>query len=207
MDAVMGANNNAYDAILIGSGDREHPLATNASNSVINRVYMLKDTQTGNTGAAMGITDLSAGTSTGLFDATSSSLVPADATGWFVTLAGGEKVVNGPLVVGSNMKFGTNKPDSSSLSCTGNLGIAQRYSINFLTGAGGTFTDAAGGLVRSDVAVGGGFLPSPVSGVVEIGSQKFIFTTDNPLNPGGAELVTITVPTTRFRTYWFQKLD
>ena len=207
MDAVMGANNNEYDAILIGSGDREHPLATNAASSVTNRVYMLKDTQKGNTGAAMGITDTSAGTSTGLFDATSSSSVPADATGWFVTLGGGEKVVNAPLVVGSNVKFGTNKPDTSSLSCTGNLGIAQRYSINFLSGAGGTFTDSAGALVRADVAVGGGFLPSPVSGVVEIGSQKFIFTTDNPLNPGGTDLVTINVPTTRFRTYWYLKLD
>lgn len=207
MDAVMGAENDAYDAILIGSGDREHPLATNAANSVTNRVYMLKDTRTGNTGAAMGITDTNAGVSTGLFDATNSSSVPANATGWFVTLSGGEKVVNAPLVVGSNVKFGTNKPDTSSQSCTGNLGIAQRYSINFLNAGGGTFTDSSGNVVRADVAVGGGFLPSPVSGVVEIGSQKFIFTTDNPLNPGGAGLVTITVPTTRFRTYWYQKID
>lgn len=207
MDAVMGANSDSYDAILLGSGDREHPLSTSAASSVINRVYMFKDTQTGSTGAAMGITDTSAGASAGLFDATSSSEVPADATGWFVTLGGGEKVVNAPVVVGSNVKFGTNKPDTSSTSCTGNLGVARRYSINFLTGAGATFTDSAGLAVRSEVAVGGGFLPSTVTGVVEIGSSKYIFSTDNPLNPGGAEIITITVPTTRFRTYWYQKLD
>src|SRR5690606_4908599 len=34
-----------YDAVLIGSGDREHPFDT----SVVNRMYMLKDTGTGTT--------------------------------------------------------------------------------------------------------------------------------------------------------------
>src|SRR6185295_11961378 len=76
--------------------------------------------------------------------------------GWYVTLrqavpnvAGGEQVINGPIVVASEMVFGTNQPCSSgktdtdgecvsagsSLSCTGNLGIARRYAINYLTAA------------------------------------------------------------------------
>jgi hypothetical protein len=57
------------------------------------------------------------------------------------------------------------------------------------------------------LAVGGGFLPSPVSGVVEIDGEKYIFTTDNPLNPGGVIPIAINVPQKRFRTYWKELLD
>jgi hypothetical protein len=57
------------------------------------------------------------------------------------------------------------------------------------------------------IATGGGFLPSPVSGVVEIDGNKYIFTTDNPLNPGGVIPITINVPQKRFRTYWKELVD
>ena len=65
--------------------------------------------------------------------------VPTDALGWFIDLAAGEKVINGPLVPpGGALIFGTNQPcasgkldasgfcdtpgTSTTLSCTGNLG-------------------------------------------------------------------------------------
>jgi len=208
MDVVFGATS---DDIVIGSGDREHALASNTANGVSNRVYMFKDTHTGTTGAALGITDscgatVSTSCST-LFDATSSSAVPTDALGWLITLRSGEKVINAPVVAGGSMLFGTNQPDTSNTTCNANLGIARRYSINYLNAACTKYKDANGNCVRDEIAVGGGFLPSSVTGVVEIEGQKVIFTTDNPLNPGGADKVSITVPTKRYRTYWYQKLE
>ena len=208
MDVVLG---DGFDAIVIGSGDREHPLSTNDASDVINRVYMFKDTSTGLTGADLDISDTCGATWTtscsNLFDATNSSSVPSNAKGWSITLAAGEKVVNAPLVAGGNMLFGTNQPDVSNLTCTPNLGIARRYSINYLNAAGTQFKDSNGNVLRSETAIGGGFLPSTVTGVVEVDGKKIIFATDNPLNPGGSTKVTITVPTKRFRTYWHQKLD
>jgi type IV pilus assembly protein PilY1 len=207
MDVVLGAS---FDAVVIGSGDREHPLATNDANDVINRVYMFKDT-TGPTGSSLGISDTCEASVTtscsNLFDATNSSAVPATALGWSITLDAGEKVVNAPVVAGGNMLFGTNQPDTSNLSCSPNLGIAKRYSINYLNAAGTQFKDSNGNLLRSEIAVGGGFLPSTVTGVVDVDGKKIIFATDNPLNPGGAIKVTITVPTKRYRTYWHQKIE
>jgi type IV pilus assembly protein PilY1 len=210
-DVVFG---DTFDSLVIGSGDREHPLSTNAAQSVANRFYMVKDS-TALTGSALGVFDacaasVSTGVSgcTNLFDVTSNATVPADAKGWFVTMATGEKVVNGPLVTAGHVIFGTNQPDLSNNSCTPGLGIARRYDINYLTGlASGTFKDDAGNIVRSELATGGGFLPSPVSGVVEIDGTKYIFTTDNPLNPGGVIPITINVPQKRFRTYWKELID
>jgi type IV pilus assembly protein PilY1 len=210
-DAVFGQT---FDAVVVGSGDREHPLSTHQAQNVANRFYMIKDTNTGPVGGALGIVDhceTAMGTScasANFFDATSGGTVPADATGWAVTLATGEKVVNGPLVTASNVIFGTNQPDTGNTSCTPNLGIARRYDVNFLTGLGaGAFKDGNGNIVRSEEAVGGGFLPSPVSGVVEIDGQKYVFTTDNPLNPGGVIPITINVPQKRFRVYWKEQLE
>lgn len=205
MDVVYG---DTYDSILIGTGDREHPLSSNTANGVTNRFYMFKDTNIGDTGANLGISDTSAGQSTGLFDATNSSSVPTSATGWYITLAAGEKVVNSALVVAGNVLFGTNKPDTSNTSCTANLGISQRYSVSYLTGAAsGSYTDSSGAATRSETAVGGGFLPSPVTGVVELSSGNVVFVTDNPLNPGGTDNPTIVPPTKRYRTYWKQYLE
>jgi type IV pilus assembly protein PilY1 len=141
--------------------------------------------------------------------------------GWYVTLRAGEKVINGPLVVASQMFFGTNQPcasgtldsngecssSGSTLSCTGNLGIARRYDINFLTAQPAGFTDSSGLASRSEIAAGGGFLPSTVSGVVEINGQNYVFVTDNPLNPGGVINPHISVTSKRFRTYWHTVIE
>jgi Tfp pilus tip-associated adhesin PilY1 len=214
-DVVLGASG-TFDAIVIGTGDREHPLASNAAQDVVNRFYMVKDTHTESPGANLGISDAVGAThcaSDGtpapcLFDATSNSSVPQAASGWFVTLRTGEKVVNAPLVIASETIFATNQPDTSTLSCTGNLGIARRYDINFLTGdAGGGLTDSGGNAVRDEIAPGGGFMPSSISGVLEFADGSVhTFVADNPLTPGGPN-PTITAPTKRSRTYWRQLLE
>jgi Tfp pilus tip-associated adhesin PilY1 len=214
-DVVFGK---VYDSVVIGSGDREHPLASNASYGVQNRVYMFKDPNIGTTGAALDIE------SDDLFDATGSSNVPTNALGWFIDLAPGEKVINGPLVPpGGSLVFGTNQPcasgkldangncdttgTSTTLSCTGNLGIARRYSVNYQTGAGQGYTNSQGESVRSEGVAGGGFLPSPVAGVVNVNGVPYMFVTDNPLSPGGVIPTSVSVPQKRFRTYWKQELE
>lgn len=47
-DVVPTAN---YDAVLVGQGDREHPLFKDASVSIRNRFYMLRDVNTGSDGS------------------------------------------------------------------------------------------------------------------------------------------------------------
>jgi type IV pilus assembly protein PilY1 len=215
-EAVFGLPG-TFDAVVIGSGDREHPLASNAANSTANRAYMLVDPNTGTTGTDVNIQE------SDLFDATDvANTVDLSAKkGWFVTLRTGEKVINGPLVVASQMFFGTNQPCASgklddndecsasgdTLSCTGNLGIARRYDINFLTAQPAGFTNSSNLASRSEIAAGGGFLPSTVSGVVEIDGTNHVFVTDNPLNPGGVINPHITVTSKRFRTYWHAVIE
>jgi type IV pilus assembly protein PilY1 len=208
-----------FDAVVIGTGDREHPLAGSADATVTtNRAYMFADPNVNTTGTDLNITE------SNLATVDTTSTIPVDLTGkqgWLVPLRTGEKVVNGPLVVASDMIFGTNQPcasgtvnasgdcDSSGTTqtCTGNLGIARRYDINFLTGVPSGFKDSSGNFIRSEVAAGGGFPPTPVAGEVNINGVPYTFITDNPLSPGGVITPTINVAKTRFRTYWHEILE
>lgn len=196
---------NAYDAILVGSGDREHPLYSNLSYGISNRFYMLKDL-TGNNGSS-----LTTITNSNLFDATNTTY---DGTlgGFYVTLGTGEKVVNAPTTVAGYTYFGTNQPTAPGAnSCTANLGIARGYNIKPLTGA-----------YTSTEFDGGGLPPSPVSGLVNINAiVNGVLTTR--LVPfligggGGADCVgpdcssslgsikpPINVKTSRRRAYWYK---
>ncbi|MBL8473337.1 MAG: hypothetical protein KF778_03805 [Rhodocyclaceae bacterium] len=205
-----------FDSVLVGSGDREHPLETHRARGTTNRVYMFKDPNVGTVGANLCYRDgapdpdpvCTTWNSASLFDATSSSSVPASAGGWYVTMASGEQVVNAPTVIAGTLFFGTNQPDPSNSSCSANLGIARRYAVSYLDGsATGLYVNSGGTASRYQTAVGGGLLPSPVGGSVEIGNGKYVFETDNPLNPGGAASITVNVPTKRYRVYWHEKLD
>ena len=223
-DVVFGTT---YDSVVVGSGDREHPLATNQAYGTVNRVYALKDPNTGITGAALGLTDTCGATvttsCTNLYDTANGTTIPPDANGWLMTLPNpGEEVVNGPIVVAGNMIFGTNQAcvsgylnsdgscgtaSTGTLTCTGNLGVARRYDISYQNAASIYYTNSSGTYVPSQIATGGGFLPSPVAGVVEIGGKDYVFVTDNPLNPGGVLQPTINVSTKRYREYWKEKLN
>jgi type IV pilus assembly protein PilY1 len=210
-----------FDAVVIGSGDREHPLSSSTdAAATANRAYMFIDPNVNTTGTDQNITE----SDLAQVDTTATTpVVLGTHKGWFIALRSGEKVVNGPIVVASNMVFGTNQPCASgktntagdcdaagtNLTCTGNLGIARRYDINFLTGAPASpgFTDRQGNAVRSETAAGGGFLPTPVAGEVYINGVPYTFITDNPLSPGGVITPTINVSNTRFRTYWHAILE
>jgi type IV pilus assembly protein PilY1 len=200
-----------FDAVLIGSGDREHPLSTSAANSVLNRFYMIKDLDTGKTPSATYVTvnDNDVDSLSDLFNATSSAY---DQTkrGWFVNLGTGEKVVNAPTTIAGFVHFGTNKPKANDVGQCTNLGVAQGYTVDFLQGKPN----------RPVNFVGGGLPPSPVAGLVSIntnGTTKkvpFIIgggddgsgTLQNASAIAGSD-VKIAVPVSRRRTYWHKKID
>lgn len=143
----------SFDLVMLASGDREHPLSTDAAN-VENRFYAIKDFKTGKeAGTLTPVTEAS----TSLFDATS---VPYDnsVNGYYFSFAGpGEKGVNAATTIAGTTYFGTNQVKSQTSACGPALGIATGYQINPLTGT------------RTSVQFdGGGLPPSPVAGLVSI---------------------------------------
>lgn len=201
-DVVFGKN---YDAILVGSGDRENPFDT----SIVNRFYMLRDKNTGFTGGLLcGTTDTPATcTESDLEDVSSNphqtSPLSTTSKGWYMTLATGEKVVSNPITVFGTVFFSTNRPTPPEAGvCTGNLGEAKLYSVGFETG-NATQDITVDGVMnisdRSRVIAGGGYLPSPVYAPVVIDGKKVDTVCSGPscFRPTGK-----TFGTSRVRTYW-----
>lgn len=216
-----------FDAVLLGTGDREHPFDA----TVTNRFYMLKDRVTGldATGQAT-IVDATFDATTypnGLFDATNNCLQDtavcaagstarqdavnslAGARGWKITLLPGEKNVGTATTLAGTTYFNTNQPtgSASGASCESNLGVARQYAVSFADatvpppppGVTGGITAA----YRSTVVEGGGYLPSPVPLIVEIGGKKYqaVISGTQLQTPGGLTLGA------RIRTYWYRKLE
>ena len=205
-----------YDAVLVGSGDREHPLYTNDAADKQNRLFMLKDL-TGNDGS--GLTTI---TKDKLFEKTTANTYSATAVpyggaghspnkGYFIDLLDGEKVVNAPLTVAGYTYFGTNQPTSSA-TCSANLGVARGYKLDPLTGSYTSVVFTGGGLPPSPVAgvvsvtVAGESTPSLVPFIIGGGGDPSCVGADCGSAIGGGK-PTINVPTTRTRTYWYQEVD
>lgn len=201
-DVVFGA---AYDAVLIGSGDREHPF----ENTVVNRFYMLKDTNIGLTGGMVcktGVTGRSC-VESDLVDVTSNPYQNVTASiqnGWYLTLAAGEKVVDNAITVFGTTYFGTNRPTPPETGvCSSNLGEARIYAVGFEAGTATVDTNADGVINtadRSEVLKGGGFPPSPVYARTEVSGKPVdvVCTGSHCLSAGS-----VTTNTKRFRTYWY----
>jgi type IV pilus assembly protein PilY1 len=208
----------SFDAVVAASGDREHPLLANASSTVVNRFYMLKDTNTG-TSVAANWTTITESVLTDETGAAAGTTPPYSSTsttsGFYVTLGtsgDGEKAVNAPLTVAGYTYFGTNTPFDPKKNpdmCYPNLGIARGYAINFLTGAGLN----SNGYITFD---GGGLPPSPVFGLVEVTPNTGVYTPvliggGNQTGPAGGNNSSalgankVNPPNTgkRKRTYWF----
>lgn len=152
----------SYDSVMIGTGDREHPLystGTNSAYNVQNRFYMLKDLKTGKNGSGQAtITDVD------LFNATVNTYDDS-VKGFYINFLTGEKAVNAPLTVGGISYFATNQPIlPSATSCTSDLGIARGYSVSLFSGEH-----------ASTVLDGGGLPPSPVAGIVTVDGIKKAF--------------------------------
>ncbi|QDL38918.1 PilC/PilY family type IV pilus protein [Rhodoferax sediminis] len=210
-DVVLTKN---YDAVVASTGDREHPLYIQQAQSIVNRFYMIKDTNVGM--SAAGWTTVHDDTSSTanaqppmLFNATST---PYNQTlsGFYITLLGaGEKGVNAPQAFAGTVYFGTNTPTApSTTSCQGNLGTALAYAVNLFSGQSSSVKFAGGGLA-----------PSPVFGVVTvnvdgkprqlpfmIGSGAGSNAADQQSSLGATKPV-IPVNVKKKRTYWYRDID
>ena len=214
-----------FDAIMAGTGDREHPMYQNGSYGIVNRFYMIKDLNIGNDGSGgTTVVDNTSSTAdvapTSLFqvvvqfndDGTSTTTTPYPSSmplsGFYITLTNaGEKLVNAPTTIGGFTYFGTNQPIVPSAQSCKKLGNARAYQINFVTGA-----------TTSEMLDGGGLPPSPVQGVVNVtdagGNSVFV-----PFLLGGNPSATCSGPDcrsglggsrpeipinpTRRRLYWY----
>lgn len=140
--------NNGY-ALMMGSGDREKPFDT----TVQNRFYRLNDDVNADTTIACE----GDGASCDLFNATSSTAVPASAKGWYIDFAStGEKTVGGAVTDSGITFFPTNTPNTSTNSCEITLGTARMYALQAANGG----AELVGG-ERSVVINSGGFPATP----------------------------------------------
>ena len=174
-----------FSAVLLGSGDREHPF----DGIVVNRFYMLKDRGEADTlGSLTGnrsytqttvTTTSTGGGATGkiiqeadLFDATNT--VGASDSGWMRTLGPGEKIVSSALAFQGTAMFSSNQPTvlagAAVDACASNLGVARIYSINVANGEG-----------TAVIRPGGGYIPSTSFAAVALdgnGGQSTTTTSD-----------------------------
>ena len=221
VDIVPATTANNFDSLLIGSGDREHPF----ESSIQNRYYMIKDNHSLNAVQTTPIVEGTPGSLTGvsgqLYDATADLVLAgttaeqaaakaalATASGFYLALATGEKVVGGSTTLAGTVFFGTNIPTAvAANACVGNLGEARIYGINYLTGAPTLDLNASGGVLttadRYGVRSGGGYPPSPIAISVKIGTgtyQGIISGTKIIAAPGP-------VLGRRYRTFWNRFID
>jgi type IV pilus assembly protein PilY1 len=196
----------SHFAVLLGSGDREHPFDTTVQNSF----FMVKDRGAENTttysiAAGPSSSDLPVAF-TDVFNATNVDGV--NDFGWRIDLLPGEKNVGSAVTVSGTTFFNTNQPSSTAGggACGSNLGIARQYLVSYTDASATKDLNGLGSLStanRSKIHSGGGYLPSPVPIVVEIDGKKHQVVCSGIVctNPGGLTL------DARLRTYWYKEID
>jgi type IV pilus assembly protein PilY1 len=211
VDVVYGSDaNGKYDAVLIGSGDREHPFDTRVQN----RFYMIKDrdvlpTAPATPQAAVYESDLYDATANCLQQCSGSQLADAQAMllaakGWYVTLRPGEKAIGAATTVGGSVFFNTNQP--SSTACASTLGIAREYQVGYADATAVRDLKVDSVLDDNDRSVehaGGGLLPEPVPILVEINDQNYQGVVSGP---SVREVDALPIGA-RLRTHWHKHID
>lgn len=185
-----------FHAVLLGSGDREHPFNT----SVSNRFYMFKDTYTG-----LVSSQPSPITEADLFNATNAAPVGPN-KGWYITLAAGEKVVSNASVLDGVTFFNTSIPPAPPAPgvCSSSLGTAYLYAIGYLDGAGKIYVENNNPYdpnSKHTEYAGGGFPPPPTPAVVDLDGEQHqvVISGTNVTEVPGAALGS------RVRTYWYEE--
>jgi type IV pilus assembly protein PilY1 len=200
-------------AALIGSGDREKPLGSGtygASNNVQNHFFRVDDQPSNNAwlsqenstcGGALlcrdSLTPIPANS-----NPTSSDL--ANRKGWYLPLASTENVVTSAITVSDTVTFSTFKPAIyDANACSGNLGEANVYNINYSNGA------PAVGLTRYQRITGDGLPPSPVAGKVILDDGTVVpfligGSGTSPLE-GGSPAASSNYTAPKGRVYWHVK--
>lgn len=176
-----------FNAVLLGSGDREHPLVTDYScgnysttvgNYVTNQFYMLMDKPPGYPSPTLtpsALLDVTSGTTTiatvsGTTTITNvkSSVTTTSTKGWLFNFGQCEQTVNEALTFAGVSYLGTNAPSATTgTSCTANLGLARGYAVDYLT-ANPIPSSAAEAAARAAASVPGAE-GGPGSGVGAVG--------------------------------------
>jgi type IV pilus assembly protein PilY1 len=208
-----------YTAVLLGSGDREHPFDATVQNGF----FMIKDRDgKALAGAANSSTVSIAAPSPDtslptplilkeLFDATNAVVDTSTAeslNGWFILLRPGEKAVGSAVTISGTTFFNTNQPSATAGggACSSNLGIAREYLVGFADAGATVDLNGLGTLSianRSTIHAGGGYLPSPVPVVVEIDGKKYqaVISGTSVQTPPGLTLEK------RTRAFWYKQID
>lgn len=161
-----------FNAVLMGAGDREHPLNSNtATTSVNNAFYMLKDKPADSTWLTDELTDCGGNflCQDSLLEISNDGSDPSQADldakkGWYLTFSNKEQTVTSAVVVFGEVTFSTHTPTAPDAdACTSSLGTAQVYNINYLNASPVGQTGS-----RYAQISGGGLPPSPVSGLVTV---------------------------------------
>ncbi len=168
-DVVL--SNGKYQ-LLIGSGDREKPLAGyKAAYDVKNYFFMVMDDpldpdwlsgETDNCGSAVICLK-------SLVPISNTGTSPTPATveehkGWYLELNPHEQVVTSAITIFGTTNFSTHTPAVYKAGeCSGNLGTARVYNVSYVNAAG-----VYGETKRSSEIAGGGLAPSPVAGMVTL---------------------------------------
>jgi type IV pilus assembly protein PilY1 len=162
-------------AVLVGSGDREHPLKSNSvAMGVQNAFFMVMDKPTESSWLSEEATRLTAMSqpliclkSLAKISNTGSDPDPTtldEAKGWYLTLSATEQVVTSAVVLFGEATFSTHMPASPAPgACSSDLGIARVYNVSYLNAAAVGSSDK-----RFEQIQGGGLPPSPVSGLVTV---------------------------------------
>ncbi len=207
--------------VLVGSGDREHPMLNDAASGVDNAFFMFKDRPSDATWLSdeqdrcddesvlclESLLEIDPDSST-----TPTSAELAATKGWYLKYGEGdhdkEHVVTSAVVVGGYAYFSTYTPTEPT-ACGPNLGLARAYAVSFYDAS------PVPGEGRYADFVGGGLPPSPVAGVVTVDNPNGGGTINLPFLIGGkqddaatvspleGQKPTMSIPTTRARAYWY----
>ena len=129
------------------------------------------------------------------------------ASGWYLRLSAGEKVVSGSTTLSGSVIFGTNTPATTvANSCTANLGEARLYMVSYLDGSATFDINQNGSMTlvdRYQVRAGGGYPPTPIPISVRIGGKSYQAAIS------GTKVITPPSPglNRRYRTYWHRAID
>jgi len=204
--SVVDDDNGTY-VLLLGSGDREKPLASfTFAADVQNRFYMIQDKPADATwlsaeNATCG-SDVLCNNS--LFAITSSATPTASELGakkgWYLALKAEEQVVTSAITVFNTVTFSTHQPTLALAGQCSSLGTATVYNLNFRDAA------TRAGLVRGETVVGGGLSPSPVAGKVLLDNGMEAEVCFGCTKEGGIDLDLLRPPVVpvrpKSRVYW-----
>jgi type IV pilus assembly protein PilY1 len=202
-------DDNGTYVLLLGSGDREKPLASyTLAAAVANHFFAIKDKPADASWLTSENSTCSANVICmgSLFAITASSTptqteLATKPKGWYLALISTEQVVTSAITVFGTVTFSTHQPTPpEGGECTSH-GTANVYNINYTNAA-----PPVGETVRGFVITGGGLPPSPVAGMVTLDNGKTVpfIIGANPKSglQGGAPPAPPAVVRPRSRVYW-----